>query len=195
MSEAPDNPIERFRRLFAEAREREPYDATAVTLATATPDGRPSARVVLLKEADERGFVVYTNLGSRKARELDANPRAALCFLWPTIGRQVRVEGTVERVDDKEADAYFATRPRGSQLGAWASRQSAPLPSREELLESYHGAEARFAGGEVPRPEFWGGYRVMPERIEFWESRDDRLHVRTLYLRDGDGWRHESLYP
>lgn len=195
MSEAPDNPIERFRRLFAEAREREPYDATAATLATATPDGRPSARVVLLKEADERGFVVYTNLGSRKARELDANPRAALCFLWPTLGRQVRVEGAVERVDDAEADAYFATRPRGSQLGAWASRQSAPLPSRQELLESFQEAEARFAEGEVPRPEFWGGYRVIPECIEFWESRDDRLHVRTLYRRDGDGWRRESLYP
>lgn len=195
MSAASDNPIERFRRLFAEAREREAHDATAVTLATATPDGRPSARTVLLKEADERGFVVYTNLESRKARELGANPRAALCFFWPALGRQVRVEGAVERVDDAEADAYFSRRPRGSQLGAWASRQSAPLASRDELLERFREAESRFAGGEVPRPEFWSGYRVAPERIEFWESRDDRLHERTLYLRDEEGWRRESLYP
>lgn len=195
MPETPDGPIELFRRLLAEAREREAHDATAVTLATATPDGHPSARVVLLKEADERGFVVYTNLESRKARELDANPRAALCFFWPALERQVRVEGAVERVGDAEADAYFATRPRGSQLGAWASRQSAPLPSREELLERFHEAESRFAGREVPRPELWSGYRVVPERIEFWESRDDRLHVRTLFRRERDGWRQEALYP
>lgn len=195
MSEAPNSPIEHFRKLFAQARESEAHDATAATLATATPDGRPSARVVLLKEADERGFVVYTNLGSRKARELDANPRAALCFFWPALGWQVRVEGAVERVRDAEADAYFATRPRGSQLGAWASRQSEPLAAREELLARFREAESRFADAEVPRPELWGGYRLVPERIEFWEGRDDRLHVRTLYVRDGDGWRHESLYP
>ncbi|MGH9382395.1 MAG: pyridoxamine 5'-phosphate oxidase [Thermoanaerobaculia bacterium] len=192
---SPVVPIERFQRLFAEARQREAHDATAVTLATATPDGRPSARVVLLKQADERGFVFYTNLGSCKARELEANPRAALCFHWPALGRQVRVDGTVGRVDDAEADAYFAGRPRGSQLGAWVSRQSEPLASREELLARFRDVEARFSGGDVPRPGFWGGYRLAPERIEFWESQEDRLHVRTLYLRDGDGWRVESLYP
>lgn len=195
MSGQEGDPIGRVQRLVAAAREREAHDATAATLATATPDGRPSARVVLVKGADERGFVFYTNLTSRKARELAANPQAALCFYWPASGWQLRVEGTVEPVDAAEADAYFATRPRGSQLGAWASRQSEPLGSREELLERFRDAESRFAGGDVPRPELWGGYRLAAARIELWEARDDRLHVRTLYERTAEGWRQTTLYP
>jgi pyridoxamine 5'-phosphate oxidase len=164
-------------------------------LATVDADGRPSARTVLLKGADERGFVFYTNYGSRKARELQDNPRACLLFWWGALQEQVRIEGTVERVSEEESDAYFATRPRGSQLGAWASRQSEPLSSRAHLLKEVGKLALRYMGREVPRPEFWGGYRLVPERIEFWYGHDDRLHTRREYERTEDGWTERLLFP
>jgi pyridoxamine 5'-phosphate oxidase len=150
---------------------------------------------VLLKGVDQRGFAFYTNLASRKARELEANPRAALCVYWESIEQQVRVEGRVERVADEEADAYFASRPRMSQIGAWASRQSEPLDSRARLLGRAAQAEAHFLGRAVERPPFWGGYRIIPDRIEFWWNQLHRLHDRVLYTREGDGWKVERLYP
>jgi pyridoxamine 5'-phosphate oxidase len=188
------DPIARFVEALARARAVEPFDPTAMSLATAGARGRPSARMVLLKGADARGFAFYTNRESRKGDELDANPFAALCIHWPKSEQQVRVEGRVERVSDEESDAYFATRPRGSQIGAWASAQSRPLGSREELVEATRAVEARFPA-EVPRPPNWGGYRVVPERIEFWFGRADRLHDREVYERDGDGWKLSRLYP
>ncbi len=192
---AGSDPIAHFQALFARARATEPADATAVALATADPSGAPSVRVVLLKAADAEGFVFFTNYESRKARELDGNPRAALCFYWPTLGEQVRVEGTVTRVSAAESDAYFITRPRESQLGAWASRQSASLGSRAELLLRVAGVVARFAGRTVPRPESWGGYRLAPQRIEFWTSREHRLHDRIQYIRRDAGWSVDRLFP
>ncbi|MFT4257083.1 MAG: pyridoxamine 5'-phosphate oxidase [Pseudoxanthomonas sp.] len=189
-----------FADLFDEARaspaERE---ANAMTVATATPEGRPSARTVLLKSFDARGFVFYTHLGSQKGRELAANPRAALLFLWRSLreaGIQVRIEGVVEIVTDAEADAYFASRPRVSQLGAWASAQSQALDSREEFDTRMARAEARFAGGEVPRPSGWSGYRVIPDALEFWYGAQFRLHERWRYERGADGtWSKRMLYP
>jgi pyridoxamine 5'-phosphate oxidase len=151
--------------------------------------------MVLLRGADERGFVFHTNYNSRKAGELAANPHAALCFHWPTLEEQIRVEGRIERLPSSECDAYFVTRPRGSQLGAWASEQSMLLPSRETLEEQYRAIERRFEGSPVPRPPFWGGFRLVPERIEFWFGRPDRLHDRLSYTREADGWRIERLYP
>lgn len=192
--ETPD-PIAAFREAFERARKREPVEATAVVLATATPEGRPSARVVLLKGVDETGFVFYTNFGSRKAREMEANPRAALCVYWESIEQQVRVEGRVERTSAEESDAYWATRSRSSQIGAWASRQSEPLDSRARLLGRAAQAEARFLGRAVPRPPFWGGYRLVPDRIEFWWNQLHRLHDRVAYTREGDRWETERLYP
>ncbi|WP_437618504.1 pyridoxamine 5'-phosphate oxidase [Sorangium sp. So ce321] len=195
MTTEPTDPFVLARELLEQRQTTEPTDATAMTLATADASGRPSARMVLLKGIDDRGFVFFTNYGSRKAVELEANPFAALCIHWAKAAEQIRVEGRVERVTEAESDAYFATRPRGSQIGAWASRQSAPLPSRERLVERVREIEARFEGRPVPRPEFWGGYRVVPERIELWRGQESRLHDRVVYHRDGDGWRVERLYP
>lgn len=180
---------------LAEARESEVNDGNAMTLATATPDGRPSARMVLLKGHDARGFVWYTNMESRKADELIANPHAALLFHWKSLRRQIRAEGPVERVEDIEADTYFATRSRDSQLGAWASDQSRPLDMRESFIARYEEMKARFEGGDVPRPPHWSGFRLKPERIELWEDGEHRLHYRRLFTRTGEGWTEGLLYP
>ncbi len=187
--------IERFAGLFEQAKSSEPGEKTAVTLATAGRDGRPSARTVLLKHFDERGFVIYTNLQSRKGRQVEGNPQAALLFLWQSLARQVRVEGPVEQVSDADADAYWVTRPRESQLGAWASAQSSPLDSRatyEARLAQYR---ARFDGEAVPRPAFWSGLRVVPDRIEFWVERRYRQHERELIWFDGERWQWTLLNP
>lgn len=196
MSTIPhQEPFDLFTRWYAEARASEPRDANAMTLATADAEGRPAARLVLLKAADERGFAFYTNLESRKGGELAANPQAALCFHWKSLGRQVRIEGVVERVSDAEADAYFASRPRDSQIGAWASDQSRPLESRAELERRVAQGEARFGSDPVPRPPYWSGFRVVPHRLEFWQEQPFRLHDRILYVRDGTGWRTGRLFP
>lgn len=176
----------------AESIEPQPH---AMTLATADAKGRPSARQVLLRAVDERGFVFFTNRASRKAAELAENPRAALVFHWFELGRQVRVEGTVEVVDERESEAYWRTRPRGSQIAAWASRQSETLDSRAELDRLYEEVEARFDDDGVPPPPFWGGYRVVPKTIELWQHRENRLHDRIRYRRHGNGWRRERLAP
>jgi pyridoxamine 5'-phosphate oxidase len=192
------NPIEHFQALLAAAQavdRRVLPEPTAMTLATVGADGQPSARLVLLKAVDDRGFVFYTNLRSRKGRELAENPRAALTFHWQPLELQIRIEGIAEQVDDEEADAYFATRERGSQIGAWASDQSEPLPHDADLDARVAEAERRFAGRAVPRPPHWSGYRVIPERVEFWRNRPSRLHERRLFERAGAGWRESLLYP
>ena len=189
------DPIQRFADWIGEAEKTEPNDPTAMTLATATPEGVPSARMVLLKGVDERGFVFYTNMTSRKAKELSANPKAALCFHWKSLRRQVRVEGAVEPVSDGEADAYFAGRLRVSQLGAWASKQSQPLKGRFELEARVAKYTAKFNIGSVPRPPFWSGFRLAPECIEFWEDKPFRLHMRVVFHRVEGGWTTEELYP
>ncbi|MEA3038259.1 MAG: pyridoxamine 5-phosphate oxidase [Sphingomonadales bacterium] len=190
-----DDPHALFEAWLAEAREREPNDPTAMALATADAAGRPSVRMVLMKGHDARGFVFYTNLDSRKGSELAANPRAGLLFHWKSLRRQVRVEGPVEPVADAEADAYFATRSRDSQLGAWASDQSRPLDSREAFEARYEAARARFEGGDVPRPPHWSGWRVVPETVEFWSDRPHRLHERRVFTHERGGWREGLLYP
>lgn len=192
---ATADPLTTWRSWLAEAEQSEPADPTAAALATATADGTPSVRMVLVRGSDERGFVFYTNLGSRKAEELAANPRAALCVYWKTLQRQVRVEGRVEPVSPEEADAYFASRPRESRIGAWASKQSQPMRGRLELERRVAETVLRFPLGEVPRPPFWSGFRLHHERVEYWQQRPFRLHERIVHLRDGDGWRTEQLYP
>ena len=190
-----NDPIARFQALFEKAQAVEPHDATAMTLATADAEGRPSARVVLLKGVDARGFVFYTNRESRKGRDLAQNPVAALCIHWPASQQQVRVEGRIEQVCDAESDAYFATRPRESQLGAWASRQSEPLASREELEARVAELAARYPEA-VPRPPHWGGYRVVPARIEMWFAGPARLHDRFQYEHGPGGeWVISRLNP
>jgi pyridoxamine 5'-phosphate oxidase len=194
LADLDPDPFAALRRWLADAAEASPQpDAMAV--ATSTPDGRPSARVVLLRAVDERGLVFYTNLGSRKGRELAENPRAAAVLHWWELGRQVRIEGGVEEVAREESDAYWATRPRASRVAAWASPQSEPLSDREELESLYDDADERFGEEEVPLPGFWGGLRIVPESFEFWTHRDDRLHDRIRYVHDGAGWRRERLAP
>jgi pyridoxamine 5'-phosphate oxidase len=184
-----------FAEWFAEARIAETNDPEAMALATVSADGQPSVRMVLLKGHDERGFTFYTNLESRKAGELFATPRAGLLFHWKSLRRQVRIEGPTERVSDAEGDAYFATRHRDSQLGAWASDQSRPLDSRATFEARYEAMRLRFEGGDVPRPPHWSGFRVAPERIEFWQDRAHRLHERRLFVKNGAGWDEGLLYP
>jgi len=190
----PD-PLNQFRRWFEEAGSAGVRAPEAMALATATAGGAPSVRMVLLKSADEHGFSFYTGYASRKAADLDTNPRAALLFYWDSLGRQVRIEGTVERVSHDESDAYFATRPRRSQLAAAASRQSSVLANREELDERVAELEREYEGREVQRPEHWGGYRLVPDTYEFWQHRDDRLHDRLRYRRGDGGWTIERLAP
>jgi pyridoxamine 5'-phosphate oxidase len=189
------DPHSLFDDWLAEARGTEPNDPEAVALATVDADGRPSVRMVLLKGHDDRGFVFYTNGESRKAEALRAHPVAGLLFHWKSLRRQVRVEGAVSPVSDAEADAYFASRARASQLGAWASDQSRPLPDRATFEARYADMEARFAGGDVPRPPHWGGWRLAPDRIEFWIDRAFRLHERRLFTRGASGWSEGLLYP
>jgi pyridoxamine 5'-phosphate oxidase len=189
------DPLEQFTRWFDEARNAPILEPNAMMLATADVAGQPSARTVLLKAVDPRGLTFYTNLQSRKARELAANPKAALLFWWPPQARQVRFEGEIEPVDEAEADAYFATRPRGSQIGAWASAQSNVVADRATLDAAEREIATRFADGAVPRPPFWGGYRLVPARVEFWQGRINRLHDRLRYTRRGEGWDLERLAP
>lgn len=193
--EPTDEPIDLFHAWFAEAGETEPNDANAMALATVGADGMPSVRMVLLKGADSGGFVFYTNFESRKGAELLAHPQAALCFHWKSLRRQVRVEGTVETVSDEEADAYFASRARGSQIGAWASRQSRPMAGKADLLKRVGAFTAKFAIGKVDRPPHWSGFRLVPRCFEFWKDGQFRLHDRLVYRRENAEWRTEVLYP
>jgi pyridoxamine 5'-phosphate oxidase len=193
-SDEPASPIDKFITAVARA-ESQGIDTTPAALATANADGRPSVRMVLLRGVDERGFVFHTNYNSRKGHDLDANPYAALCFHWPALEEQIRIEGAVTRLPPDESDAYFASRPRGSQLGAWTSLQSEVLESREKFDAEYAATEDRFKDAPVPRPPFWGGFRIAPTRVEFWYGRTSRLHDRILYVRQGDRWDVTRLYP
>jgi pyridoxamine 5'-phosphate oxidase len=192
------NPLSRFNRLYAQAQQVDRSilpDPNAMSLATVGMSGAPSVRIVLMKDVDERGFVFYTNLDGRKGRELRTHPVAAICFHWPTLEVQVRAEGPVTQVTDAEADAYFATRPRESQIGSWASIQSQPIERVSDLAERVAEYEEKFRGAEVPRPPHWSGFRLCHERIEFWKSKPGRLHERHLYTRSGESWTMETLYP
>lgn len=194
-SSTPSDPIELFHAWFDDAEAHGRPLPESVALATSTADGRPSVRVVLLKGVDARGFVFFTNYTSRKGQELAENPHAAMCFHWAELERQVRISGVVHKIGDEESYAYFSTRPRGSRVGAWASKQSQPLDERATLEARVAEAEDRFAGGDVPLPPFWGGYRIEPETIEFWQGRLDRLHDRLVFTRTDNGWAIERLYP
>jgi pyridoxamine 5'-phosphate oxidase len=195
VAELTDDPLRRFGEWFDEAGRAGIAVPETMTLATVDADGAPSARMVLLKGFDDDGFVFYTGYVSRKARELAENPRAALVFYWRPLGKQIRIEGRVERVSEAESAAYFATRPRGSQLAAWASQQSEPLAGREELDRRYEELERQYEGRDVPLPPHWGGYRLRPDAMEFWQHRDNRLHDRIGYTRAREGWRSELLSP
>ena len=192
-----NDPFEQFRLWLADAEASEPNDPNAMTVATADEDGRPAARIVLLKDFDDRGFVFYTNTESDKGRDLTVNPFAALCFHWKSLQRQVRIEGAVTGVTEAEADAYFQSRRRGSRIGAWASQQSRPLADRPTLMEAVDRFEERYKDGEVPRPSYWSGYRVTPLRIEFWHDGEFRLHDRFVFTRPSEGieWTVQRLYP
>lgn len=192
---ADRDPFDLFAEWYQVAKDSNIILPNAMALATSTPDGKPSSRMVLLKGYGPEGFTFYTNYGSRKAGELDANPHAALVLHWEILQRQVRIEGSVTRTSEEDSAEYFVTRPRGSQIGAWASRQSAHLDSRADLESRFEEIKKRFDGKEVPLPPFWGGYRVDPIRIEFWQGKANRLHDRLLYIRDGDRWTTERLYP
>ena len=195
-ADADPDPIEQFRKWLDEALAANLHEPNAMTLATAAPDGRPSARVVLLKGYDERGFVFYTSYEGRKSRELEENPRCALVFYWSELERQIRIEGRARRVSEEESDAYYGSRPRGSRLSAWVSAQSRPVEDRGALEKRLWELEAEYEGREIPRPPFWGGYRVEPEAIEFWQGRENRMHDRLLYRRpSGGGWRMQRLQP
>jgi pyridoxamine 5'-phosphate oxidase len=194
-SDVDPDPIRQFSKWFEEAITIGVIEPHSMALATSTPDGRPSVRIVLLRGCDERGFVFFTNYESRKAIELEANPRAALALHWHELERQVRIEGRVERISAAESDAYFQSRPLGSRLGAWASRQSEVIAGRESLEARYEELQSRYPDGEVPRPENWGGYLVVPDVIEFWQGRPNRLHDRLLFRRRGTGWVIERLAP
>ena len=191
---SPD-PVAEFDRWFSQAQEAKVLEPNAMALATATRDGTPSVRLVLLKGFDERGFVFFTDYRSRKGAELEGNPRAALAFYWGELERQVRITGTVELTSAQESEEYFRTRPRGSRLGAWVSHQSRVIPSRDLLESRLREVEERFPTDDVPLPPHWGGYRLRPEELEFWQGREDRLHDRIRYLRDGGGWKVERLSP
>ncbi len=192
---ADRDPVDLFGEWFEAARRAGLLLPEAMAVATTSKDGQPSVRMMLLKAFDRRGFVFYTNYDSRKAGELAAHPRAALLFHWAALQRQVRVEGPVTKLSADESFAYFRTRPRGSRLGAWASRQSEPLPDRHSLEARFRQYERQYEGAEVPLPPFWGGYRVAPQRIEFWQGRSNRLHDRLLFVREGEGWQTMRLYP
>ncbi|MDH3335969.1 MAG: pyridoxamine 5'-phosphate oxidase [Rhodospirillaceae bacterium] len=190
-----ENPIRLFEQWLAEAEKSEPNDPNAMTLATVGADGMPAARMVLLKGVDDRGFVFYTNLGSDKASDLQENPVGALVFHWKSLRRQVRVSGAVEMVSDTEADEYFASRPRDSRIGAWASKQSQTLEGMFELEARVAKFATKFAIGNIPRPEFWSGFRVIPQRIEFWADRPFRLHERVVFEKSNNGWATKRIYP
>ncbi|MEA5446767.1 pyridoxamine 5'-phosphate oxidase [Gammaproteobacteria bacterium AB-CW1] len=195
-SKLPGDPLELFRHWWADAQDKSGMlEPTGMSLATADAQGRPSSRIVLLKHWDSRGFVFFSNYTSRKGRDIHDNPHVALLFWWDKLRRQVRVGGKAQKLPERESDAYFANRPRGSQLGAWASQQSRPLDSRETLQKRVEELDREFGSDPIPRPPHWGGYRVVPEEIEFWDDGEFRLHDRICYFRDGEQWRTERLYP